>query len=242
MYINDKSNTSAAVVLNPKGVHVATIRVLYGSGGTVHAEIFNHGDAAIRACLDTAEKTGRVSAKDIAKADSIAPEYYVTPEARRGYVAHELFSIQRGRAGGGGYDKRAAALAGMLIDGHTLANHCGNVPEDESKRARLFAEYCRAHDSAEGEARYLDKYDNGNGYSYWSKRAARIGCSFSNWQGSDAEAIAQNVKRGMSEKEARAAINSYGGPRPYRGRSSSLYFMPGPGRLESLGYRVLEAI
>lgn len=34
-------------------------------------------------------------------------------------------NAQSGRAGGYGYDKFTAALAGLEIDGHKLTNHCG---------------------------------------------------------------------------------------------------------------------
>ena len=34
-------------------------------------------------------------------------------------------ALQQSSAGGGGYDKFAAALAGMTIDGHVMSDHCG---------------------------------------------------------------------------------------------------------------------
>jgi hypothetical protein len=33
--------------------------------------------------------------------------------------------MQRGKASGYGYDKFTAALSGLVIDGHTMADHCG---------------------------------------------------------------------------------------------------------------------
>ncbi len=36
-----------------------------------------------------------------------------------------LMVYQSARAGGGGYDKFTACLAGMWVDGHKLADHCG---------------------------------------------------------------------------------------------------------------------
>lgn len=39
-------------------------------------------------------------------------------------VAKGVDHVQLGRAGGYGYDKLTAAMAGFSIDGHTLSNHC----------------------------------------------------------------------------------------------------------------------
>ncbi len=40
---------------------------------------------------------------------------------------------QAGSAGGYGYDKLTAALAGMTIDGYTMADHCGGGDGDRKK-------------------------------------------------------------------------------------------------------------
>ena len=160
--ISDRCNISAYVILNRKHEHVATVRALYGSGGTVHVEAYNLGDAVGR-CLDTAIANGRVKSEKL----PTAPEYYTTPEARRRYAARELYEYQRGRAGGYGYDKKTAALAGLIVDGHTLADHCGRVPEDENKRKRLLLEYAKNHATRD--------------YEYWRKRAERIGASWANY-------------------------------------------------------------
>lgn len=39
--------------------------------------------------------------------------------------SYEDGRLQQGRAGGSGYDKFAAALAGHTIDGHVISDHCG---------------------------------------------------------------------------------------------------------------------
>lgn len=210
--IYERANVTASVILNRKGEHVATVRHLYGSGGTVYCEVLNFGDAVTR-CLDTAERIGHVSAATLAKIKP-DPRYYATADAIRRYQAHELFSMQRGRAGGYGYDKATAALAGMLIDGHSLANHCGSVPEDEKRRARLFREYCNDHDSADRMPR---------GRDYWEARAKRIGCRFANW------CDAGRTDRGNDAP-------------PVRGRYTSLYFQSGLDRLSDLGYNVVSAV
>ena len=211
--IAERSNVSASVILNHKGEPVATVQTLYGSGGTVYVEVHAIGDAALLRCLDTSLKTGRVTQKQLDKAIAAAT-YCSTPESKRHYAADELLRVQRSSAGGYGYDKATAALAGMVIDGHTMANHCGNAPEAEKARARLFREYCAAHDKPEGEPRT---------YEYWRDRAKRIGARFSNY------CQAGNKDRGKNAP-------------PLRDRATSLYFESGLERLSSLGYRIISAV
>jgi len=67
-----------------------------------------------------------------------------------------------GSAGGYGYDKLAAALSGMTIDGHTLANHSG---QDDTS-ARLLKAWHKA--SADKRAAV-------------EKRASKLGYFFTNW-------------------------------------------------------------
>lgn len=171
----------ASIVLDKKGRHVATVQSHYSNGGTVTVDVWSHGDAALRANWNTARKIGRVSDKEAAGLIASAPDYYTTPESRENWAAFKRFNLQHGRAGGYGYDKFAAAIAGLIIDGHTLANHCGHVPEDEKKRAALMRAYRRAVAASDGglstEQRKL-----------WSDKAARIGCQFTNWQEKDGQA------------------------------------------------------
>ena len=41
--------------------------------------------------------------------------------------------VQTGKASGYGYDKFTAALAGLVIDGHTMSDHCGIIWHGEGK-------------------------------------------------------------------------------------------------------------
>lgn len=160
---------SAYVVLNKKGEHVATVNAHYSNGGTVTVDVWNHGRAVDRS-FETARKNGRVSDKTLAAHAAKAPDYYREPVEREEWAARDLFGLQQSRAGGWGYDKFAAALAGLIVDGHTIAGHCGNVPEDEKKRAALMRAYTRAVESGQ----------SGNDKA-WREKAARIGCHFTNW-------------------------------------------------------------
>lgn len=160
---------SAYVVLDKKGEHVATVNAHYSKGGTVTVDVWNHGAAVIRS-FETARKTGRLSDKALAAHADRAPDYYKEQSDRIEWAARDLFGLQQSRAGGYGYDKFAAALAGLIIDGHTIADHCGRVPEDEKKRAALMRAYVRAVESGQPGS---DKA--------WREKAARIGCHFTNW-------------------------------------------------------------
>ena len=160
---------SAYIVLDKKGAHVATINAHYGAGGRVSVDVWNIGGAAIRS-FETARKTGRVSEKALAALAEKAPDYYEEQTEREEWAARDMFGLQQSSAGGYGYDKFAAALAGLIIDGHTIANHCGQVPEDEKKRAGLMRSYIKSVESGAPAAG-----------KEWREKAARIGCHFTNW-------------------------------------------------------------
>lgn len=81
--------------------------------------------------------------------------------------------LQQGRAGGYGYDKFAAALAGLKIDGHTMADHCGDVPEQSAAKARLFSAYRKA----------LGK--PGFDQKAWNAKADKLGARFANYRSED---------------------------------------------------------
>ena len=160
---------SAYIVLDKKGAHVATINAHYSDGGRVSVDVWNIGGAVIRS-FETARKIGRVSDKALAAMAEKAPDYYKEQTEREEWAARDMYGLQQSSAGGYGYDKYAAALAGLIIDGHTMANHCGQVPEDEKKRAALMRSYIKAVESGAPAAG-----------KEWREKAARIGCHFTNW-------------------------------------------------------------
>ncbi len=103
----------AIIVINPKGEHVGTVQAYFGA--RVVVDVWNVGDRAI---IKTAKAQGvELSAAD--EWEKFAP-----------------FAHQQGSAGGGGYDRFTAALAGMYIDGIKLFDHCG---QDENSRRALVA-------------------------------------------------------------------------------------------------------
>lgn len=165
---------SASVILNKKGEHVATVQAHYSNAGRVTVDVWNIGDSAVDRSFDTARQTGAISDKSAAAAFAKAPDYYTTDAARLGWAAFHLMGFQQSSVGGYGYDKRAAALAGLIIDGHTIADHCGQVPEAEKPRAALLRAYRRA---VVGNAVKTPEARAG-----WQQKAKRIGCHFTNWQ------------------------------------------------------------
>jgi hypothetical protein len=135
----ESKHLSVYVILNPRREHVATVRVQYPRDGA-----------------------------GIVRADIITPYGPARERCIARYTETMDMALQSGRAGGYGYDKTTAALAGLVVDGHTLADHCGRVPEAEKARVRLLAAYTRrraSHDAA-----------------YWIEAARKIGASFANWQ------------------------------------------------------------
>lgn len=118
-----------------------------------------------------------------------------------------LSLVHQKKSGGYGYDKAAAALAGAVIEGYKLANHCGYVEElGEKKRAALMKAYTRRV-KVGGMSR--------EEHAAFEKKAARIGCRFANWN-----------------TPAVGLPHSWG----------SLHNESGTGRLEMLGFRVINAL
>lgn len=79
-----------------------------------------------------------------------------------------LSLVHQKKAHGYGYDRAAAALAGAVIEGFQLADHCGHVePAGEKKRAALMRAYLKNPTAPDQE---------------WREKAKRIGCSFANWR------------------------------------------------------------
>ncbi|EPX9606381.1 hypothetical protein ACW6G5_004691 [Pseudomonas aeruginosa] len=209
---NAGHSISAWVILNSKGEHVATVNAHYSNGGRVSVDVWNIGDKATRRSYDSAmlplAPEARAAAMAKAERDALKKRDWLKPEDAPGYAAYDLFGLQQSSAGGYGYDKLAAALSGLVIDGHTIADHCGRVPEKEKARAALFTQYCKFHDYSGERTRAAEK---GWDRAHWAKRASKIGASFANWD---------------SDK----------------GRYTSLHFEGGLRRLETLGYRVIQAI
>lgn len=83
-----------------------------------------------------------------------------------------LSLVHQRKAGGYGYDKSAAALAGAVIEGFRMANHCGSAEDSHEKaKARFMARYRRAAISG-----LTNEQTN-----QWREKARKRGCSFSNW-------------------------------------------------------------
>lgn len=172
------ASISAWVILNKKGQHVATVNAHYSNGGRVSVDLWNLGDSACWRSYCTARQTKALALSMWEKTVANAPDYYIEQQHRDEWAAYTLFGLQQGSAGGYGYDKFTAALSGLIIDGHTMANHCGQVPEAEKARAALMRQYCKAHDTS---AARITANVNDHDRKYWDKRAARIGASFANY-------------------------------------------------------------
>lgn len=147
---------SASVILNKKGEHVATVQAHYSNAGRVTVDVWSTS----------------VGLEGMCKRSDLWAKLPTDKDYKSG--AFDLWSLQQGSAGGYGYDKHAAALAGLIIDGHTIADHCGQVPEAEGARAALLRAYRRAVVS---NAVKTPAARDG-----WQQKAKRIGCHFANWQ------------------------------------------------------------
>lgn len=140
---------SAFVILNKKGEQVATVQAHYSNGGRVMVDVWQTSLALNNCCK--------------------RPDLWSQLPAGQDYMsaAYDLWGLQQSNAGGSGYDCYTAALAGLIIDGHTLADHSGLVPEDEKKRSALLKKYQRDPNAHDDE--------------YWREKAHAIGCRWANW-------------------------------------------------------------
>ncbi len=105
VYVRDTAAAkSVRAILILKGARkVATVQVHYGNSGSCLVNIWQETESAARSAA-AREKAGK----------PFKAVCYESPGA-----------FQYARAGGYGYDKLTAALAGMNVDGHELTDHCG---------------------------------------------------------------------------------------------------------------------
>jgi len=132
---------SAYIVLNKKGVHVATINVHFGNS-RVSVDVWNLGDKAIHACRVAAIKSGALKPEAFVKAveASKVKRDWGNGQDHESHATYDLFGFQQGSASGYGYDKYTAALSGLWIDGHQLADHSRGNAQTE----RLLVAYQKA--------------------------------------------------------------------------------------------------
>ncbi len=116
------SAITAHIILNPKGVHVATVQSHYGNGGTLTLDIWTHGDDATRRTAEAMGFTFGDDEKTLFKGERV--------------YSYRVAGLQQGRAGGGGYDKFTAALSGLFIDGYAMSNHCSQKGAPKPPRGR----------------------------------------------------------------------------------------------------------
>lgn len=105
VYVRDTTAAKSirAMVIFKGARKVATVQVHYGNSGSCLVNIWQESEAAARSAA-AREKAGK-------------------PFEHGKYETAGAF--QHARAGGYGYDKLTAALAGMNVDGHELTDHCG---------------------------------------------------------------------------------------------------------------------
>lgn len=190
---------SAWVVLNKKNEQVATINAHYSDAGRVTVDVWNYGDKPVKRCAEAATKAGWLKLEHIQKAAEASKKTrdWGAHVDHASYALHDLFGMQQGSAGGYGYDKFAAALSRIWIDGHQMADHCGTSPATE----RLLKQYLAFAANPQ--------FDVDADRRKWEAKAAKLGAHFANWQ---------------------------------NGAYRSLYLETGLKRLETLGYRVIQAI
>lgn len=160
----------------------------------------------------------------------------ITQEGAR--AAHDLYAFQAGTASGYGYDKLTAALAGLMIDGHALTDHCGARlkapkgngglwPRDaKAPKGYSFANWTRAS-KATGQTMHA--------YTWNDKARAEMGLPDDGRQITDAQFLA------MSER-ADALKAAWEASDDFATGYSSCYRLEGLKFLEAIGYTVRQAL
>lgn len=160
---------SAWIILDKKRQQVATIQAYYADSGRVTVDVWNQGDAALKCYRAAFTDTQKQAAEE----DAAAEREWLRgrPDDLEQWAAFDTFNLQQGAAGGHGYDKLTAAMAGIWIDGHRLADHCGTAePAAEKQRVRLL----RAYEKAAAEPDF--------DHAPWKEKAAKIGATFANYR------------------------------------------------------------
>jgi len=135
---------SAWVILKGSRV-VAVVRAHYGNSGHVTVEVTQREAAYLRCEAAQAKLLKRA--------------------LRSREAAYNQWALQRASAGGYGYDKTTAALAGLWIDGHKLTNHCGARIKSPKSNGGLWPEGSKARRGYRF-ANYVNKQDGSPaGYS-----------------------------------------------------------------------------
>ncbi len=228
-YVRDTAagkSISATVIMRGTR-HVATIQAHYANSGGVRVDVWQTDQRALERCA-------------AAHARAFGP----------GALADD-FMHQQGHASGYGYDKYAAALRGILIDGIRMADHCGR----EGKTDRLLKRYHNDIAACSGGPACQEIA------KAYEAKAAKIGAQFANWEllTPDGEALTRAaigertingggdivLKYGLIRRsDHHARFDEY--PPEYTGRVirrwSSLYIHAGTDRLRHMGYRVITAI
>jgi hypothetical protein len=168
--------------------------------------------------------------------------YIRSAKARKVYTTDESayhdFQFQRSTASGYGYDKETSALAGLIIDGHELTDHCGRLKAPKPPKGRkLFPHNSKAPrgysfanftsiDKESGRRIYRDE---------WHKRAAEaLGIVETPENANEVYAHIAEKARQM-ESDWRASDQCESG-------YSDCYRESGLKYLKALGYTVINAI
>ena len=156
--------------------------------------------------------------------------------AAKGKGEPEAFRLQTSRASGYGYDKATAALAGLIIDGHVLTDHCARL--DAPRKPK-------------GSPCYPEGYKPPKGFrlANWSTFSRETGRTFHGYNWEDkaraelglTEEQAREVWLEVREK-ARELRNAWeASPDAVRGYADC-YREPGLSYLSARGYTVIQAI
>ena len=165
---------SAWVLLNKKGQHVATVNAYFPNGGGCKVDVWNLGQSAVNNSCAAAIKFGKLSAKAATKAleDCKKNRDWISDDERQQWAAFDLFGMQQSSG-----NDIEGALAGLVIDGQYLFDHCSKDAHTE-KLLTAYHKAMHAHPDHTLPTNHL--YAKGM-QKDWDIKAQKIGASFANW-------------------------------------------------------------
>lgn len=166
------------------------------------------------------------------------PEDYESYDAYRKVTdICESFQFQHKTRGGMGYDKFASAIGGMIIDGHRIADHCGNSLSPKKKDNGLFPKGFKAPKGFT-LANYIERSaatgHRVNHDSFFDQAMTNLGFS--------SEHDFPNDDLSKLSKEKRRLYNAWAESEDFQAGYTSCFQESGLKYLSSLGYNVIQVI
>lgn len=227
VYDTAAAKSISAYAIMKGTVLIAKVTAHYANSGNVLVNVAQWGESVIKSYNTHAGTKLKTKPEDYESYDAY----------RKATDICESFQFQHKMRGGMGYDKFAAAIGGMIIDGHRIADHCGNSLSPKKKDNGLFP---RGFKSPKGFtlANYIERSaatgKRMNIDSFFDKAMANLGFH------DDEENTDENMLSLRNEK--RRLYTAWAESADFQAGYTSCFQESGLKYLSSLGYNVIQVI